>query len=225
MLSENDLKFFSENISFWSSLSDKEKKEIQELSYRTGYKSSELIYSSDSECLGLVLVLSGQLRAFIDSDEGKQITLYRLLDYDVCIMSASCKIKNFNAAISIKSEKPTQVIILPMTLFKTLDETNIAVKDFALEHMSASFSEVMWVFEQYVFGSAAKRLACFLREHSSLEGTDTLELTHEFIANDIGTAREVVTRLLKHFASDGIVSLARGSIKIENRKKLESFCS
>lgn len=225
MLSEIDLKFFSDNISFWNSLSEKEKREVQALSYRTNYESGELIYSSDSECLGLVLVISGQLRAYIDSEEGKQITLYRLLDYDVCIMSASCKIKNFNAAISIKSEKPTQVIILPMRVFKTLDETNIEVKDFALEHMSASFSEVMWVFEQYVFGSAAKRLACFLREHSSLEGTDTLELTHEFIANDLGTAREVVTRLLKHFASDGIVSLSRGSIKIDNRKKLESFCS
>jgi CRP/FNR family transcriptional regulator len=79
----------------------------------------------------------------------------------------------------------------------------------------------MWVFNQYVFGSAASRLANFLFEQSNLQQTDTLNKTNEAIANDLGTAREVITRLLKHFTADKVISQTRGTIKIEDKKELK----
>ncbi len=225
MLLQHEIEFFSQNMSFWNKLTEPEKREIISCGFFTSYKKGAKIYGSEKECLGLVLIEDGQIRTFIDSQEGKEITLYRLLKYDSCILSASCMIKNISFNINIEAEKDTRVFVLPSVCFNKLSEQNIAVKNFSLELVSARFSEVMWVFEQYVFGSAASRLACFLSEHSNLEGSDELNITHEFIANDIGTAREVITRLLKHFANDGIVSLSRGAIRIENRRKLEELCN
>ncbi len=224
MLTHEEIVFFSENIPFWRKLTKQEQNEIENNAFLTTYKKGTKLYGSSKECLGLVLVKTGQLRAFIDSPEGKEISLYRLLSFDTCILSASCMMKNINFEINIEAEKDTSVFVLPTYFFNKISESNMNVKNFSLELVSARFSEVMWVFEQYVFGSAAKRLACFLIEQSALENSDTLTLTHEFIANDLGTAREVITRLLKHFSNDELVSLSRGSIRIENRKSLEKLC-
>jgi len=225
MLSKNELDFFAKNTVFWDKLSSQEQKEIESCAFLATYKKGSKIYGSHKECLGLVLIQTGQLRAFIDSADGKEISLYRLLTYDTCILSASCMMKNINFEINIEAEKDTTVFVLPTKCYNKLNEINSAVKNFSLALISTRFSEVMWVFEQYVFGSAAKRLACFLIEQSNIENSDTLNMTHEFIANDIGTAREVITRLLKHFSNDGIVSGTRGIIKIENRVELQKLCN
>ena len=224
MLNHNDLQYISQNISFWNKLTESEQKDLASYSYVMKYPKGKSIYRSNSECLGLVLVEEGQLRAYITSNDGKEITLYRLLSLDMCILSASCMIKNLNFDINIEVEKDCKVYIIPSSFFNNLNEKNLLVKNFTLELVSARFSEVMWVFDQYVFGSAAKRLANFLINQSNLEGTNTLNFTHEFIANDLGTAREVITRLLKHFSTDGLVTLNRGNITIENRDELEKLC-
>lgn len=225
MLTKNQLEYFAENTVFWNKLSVEEQEEIERCAFLSSYKKGEKIYGSSKECLGLVLIETGQLRAFIDSPDGKEISLYRLLQYDTCIMSASCMMKNISFEINIEAEKDTEVIVLPVKCYNVLNNSNFAVKNFSLDLISTRFSEVMWVFEQYVFGSAAKRLACFLLEQSNIERSDSLNMTHEFIANDIGTAREVITRLLKHFANDGIVSSTRGTIKIEKRSELQKLCN
>lgn len=225
MILKEQISFLEKNLSFWNELSNDEKNEIIQYSFITKYNKGAKIYGSNKDCLGLILIEEGRLRVFIDSEDGKEITLYRLLKYDTCILSASCMMKNINFEINIEAEVETNVIVVPTKYFNQLRETNSGAKSFSFELVTARFSEVMWVFEQYVFGSAAKRLACFLSEQAFLQNSDVLVLTHEFIANDIGTAREVITRLLKHFANDNIVSLSRGSIKIEDRKALQKYCS
>jgi len=224
MLNKTELQYFAENTTFWNKLSLYEQKEIENCAFAVTYKKGSKIYGSNKECLGLVLIEDGQIRSFIDSPEGKEISLYRLLKYDTCILSASCMMKNISFEVNIEAEKDTRVLVLPTHCFNKLNEENLAVKNFSLELVSARFSEVMWVFEQYVFGSAAKRLACFLLEQTNIEQSDSLNVTHEFIANDIGTAREVITRLLKHFSNDGILSSSRGIIKIENLNQLKKIC-
>lgn len=223
MLSENEILYLEKHLSFWNKLSDLEKKEIGKCAFKAVYPKGKSLYSGSEECLGLVLIESGQLRSFITSKEGKEISLFRLLSYDICILSASCMIKNINFDVNIEAEKESALYIIPIRCFNKISEENPVVKTFALELVSARFSDVMWVFEQYVFGSAAQRLAGFLIEQSQLEETDTLNLTHEYIANDLGTAREVITRLLKHFASDGLVTLSRGAIKIEDIEALKQL--
>ncbi len=223
MLAKSELAYLSEHLSFWENLSKTEQAEIGSCAFMTTYPKGQVFYSGNKECLGLVLLESGQLRAFISSKEGKEISLYRLLSLDICILSTSCLIKNLNFNISFEIEKESKVYVIPTVCFHKISESNAAVKNLSLELISARFSEVMWVFDQYVFGSAAQRLAGFLLEHAQLEASDTLNITHEFIANDLGTAREVVTRLLKHFATDGLVSLSRGAIRIESYEKLNEL--
>jgi len=224
MLSNSDKVYMSEHLNFWNKLSNSQQVDIENCAFVANYEKGKSLYSTNNECLGLVLIKSGQLRAFITSNDGKEISLFRLLSLDVCILSASCMIKNINFDLNIQIEKDSKVYVIPIQCFNKISEENTFVKNFALELISARFSEVMWVFDQYVFGSAAGRLANFLITQSQLEQNDTLNVTHEFIANDIGTAREVVTRLLKHFATDKMVTLSRGTIKIEDKKALNKLC-
>lgn len=220
MLNSQQLQYLSENLSFLKNLSLSEQSQIQEKTVFTIYKKGHTLYN---ECLGLVLIKEGQFRVYI-TNEDKQISLYRLLPMDICIFTSSCSIRNIDFDINIEIEKDSEVYILPSAFYEKLNQTNTFVKDFTLQLVSSRFSEVMWVFNQYVFGSAASRLANFLFEQSSLQETENLHITHEEIANDLGTAREVITRLLKHFSNDKIVSLSRNSIKIEDKKALKKLC-
>ena len=86
--------------------------------------------------------------------------------------------------------------------------------------MASRFSEVMWLVEQIMWKSFDKRLAEFLLEESALDGGDTLKITHDKIAAHLGTAREVVTRMLRYFQSEGMVALTRGSVELIDRKRL-----
>lgn len=224
MLNPEERSALSVNLPFWEKLTESEKEQTAANAYRAHYQKGAVLLSPGKECLGLLLVESGQLRAYITSGEGKQITLFRLLPLDVCMLTASCQIKNMSFDVTIETEKETTVFVIPVAFFHELSEKNSAVKNFQLEMMAALFSEVLWVLDQYVFGSAAERLANFLLEHSALQESDTLKLTHEFIANDLGTAREVVTRLLKHFSLSGLISLSRGSVTITDRAGLQAVC-
>ncbi len=224
MLNKKEIMYLSEHTEFWSKLTPDEQNDVLKNAFSVEYQKGKNIYSNGTECLGLVLIEKGQLRAYINSNEGRQITLYRLLPLDICIFSASCMIRNLNFDMSIEVEKDSKIYVIPTNCFNKINDSNSFVKSFIIELISARFSEVMWVFDQYVFGSAAKRLANFLIEQSNLEASDTLYITHEFIANDLGTAREVVTRLLQHFSKDGLVTLNRGSIRIEKMNEIKKLC-
>ena len=167
-----------------------------------------------------MLVKSGNIRAFFLSDSGKEITLYRLFENDACIMSASCILKNITFEIVLEAERESEVILVPTEIYQKLNNTSLAVQDFTNQLISSRFSDVMWVMEQIVFMSFDKRLAIFLLEQSAIEDSDVISLTHDVIAKNMGTAREVVTRMLKYFQTLEIVKVTRGSIEIIDRKKL-----
>ena len=111
--------------------------------------------------------------------------------------------------------------VLPSCLFKDLMEESAVVANYANQLISSRFSEVMWLMEQIMWKSFDKRLASFLLEESTLEGSASLKITHEKIANHMGTAREVVTRMLRYFQSEGMVKLTRGAVEIVDEAKLE----
>jgi CRP/FNR family transcriptional regulator len=94
---------------------------------------------------------------------------------------------------------------------------------YTLELMATRFSEVMWLMEQVMWKSLDKRIAAFLLEESAIEDSDTLKLTHETIANHLGSPREVITRMLRYFQSEGIVRLSRGAVTITDTAALEDL--
>lgn len=182
-----------------------------------------LLHNGSSDCLGLFIIRSGRLRAYILSDEGKEITIYRLFDRDICLFSASCIMSSIQFDVSIEAETDSEFWIVPTDIYKKLLEESAAVANYTNQIMASRFSEVMWLIEQIMWKSMDRRLAEFLLEESGFCDSDNLHITHEKIANHLGTAREVITRMLRYFQLEGMVSLTRGSIELTNRTKLETL--
>ncbi len=187
------------------------------------FPAGSLVHNGSMDCMGLIVVHTGQLRAYILSDEGREITIYRLFDHDICLFSASCMMRNIQFDITIEAEKDTTVWIIPPKLFGQLMEESVVVSNYANELMSSRFSEVMWLMEQVMWKRFDQRLADFLIQESNLEESTVLKLTHEKIANHLGTAREVVTRMLRYFQSEGMVKLTRGAVELIDMDRLENL--
>ena len=215
---------FSEYLPFWSQLSVQQQQLIAEVvEYRKVAKGTH-IHDSSSECLGLVMVRSGQLRTYILSEDGREITLSRLFEYDVSLLSASCVMPDLQLNVMIEAEKDSELWSIPACLFKNLADESLAVSNFSRNLISSNFSELMWLMEQIMWKSFDKRLAGFLLEEAAIEEDRNLKITHEKIANHLGTAREVVTRMLRYFQNEGMVKLTRGTIEIVDDKKMRALC-
>ena len=209
-------------LPIWDKLTDAQQKKVAEAADYMKVKKGTHIHDSSADCLGLLLIRSGQLRTYILSEDGREITLNRLFDYDVCLLSASCVMPDMQFNVMIEAEKDSEFWSIPACLFKNLMDSSVTVSNFANSLMSSHFSELMWLMEQIMWKSFDKRLAAFLLEESRLDDTTELKITHEKIASHLGTAREVVTRMLRYFQSEGMVRLTRGAVEITDEKKLEN---
>lgn len=183
-------------------------------------KKGTVIHNGNDDCTGLILIKSGQFRAYILSNEGREITVYRLFDRDMCLFSASCIMNSIQFDIVIEAEKDTEFWIIPSDIYKSVMQDSAPLANYTNEIMASRFSDVMWLIEQIMWKSLDKRLAAFLIEESAIEETDILKLTHEIIANHLGSHREVITRMLQYFQSEGIVKLSRGTVTIVDKNKL-----
>ena len=186
-------------------------------------KKGTMVHNGNLECTGLLVVKTGQLRSYILSEEGREITIYRMFDMDLCVLSASCIIRSIQFEIMIEAEKDTELWIIPPGVYKKIMEESAPVANYTNELMATHFSDVMWLMEQIMWKSMDKRVADFLLEECAIEGTNKLKITHEVIANHLGTHREVVTRMLRYFQSDGLIALSRGTVEILNEEKLEAL--
>jgi CRP/FNR family transcriptional regulator len=222
-LSDIDDKFLYETLNFWRELTDSQKNTLKQMMVKKHFTAGDAMHSGSDNCSGLFLIRSGQVRAYIISETGKEITLYHLFERDVCIFSASCMMKNISFEIMVEVEKDTQALLIPTSIFRKLSQESLPVQAFTNDLMASRFSDVMWIMEQALFTSLDKRLAGFLMEQLVIEERNTLEITHEKIANHLGTAREVITRMLKYFQNEGIVVLNRGTIDILDEKKLNKL--
>ena len=212
---------FSDYFPIWNKLTPAHQQRLTDSSEFLKFKGGTVIHNGSMDCLGLLLIRSGQLRVYTLSSEGREITLYRLFDHDICLFSASCVMPNIQFEVIIEAEKDSEMWVLPSCLFKDLMEESAVVANYANQLISSRFSEVMWLMEQIMWKSFDKRLASFLLEESILENSASLKITHEKIANHMGTAREVVTRMLRYFQSEGMVKLTRGSVEITDQAALE----
>ena len=213
----------SEYLPFWSKLTAQQQEQVRDVAQLHTVKKGTRIHDSSEECLGLVILHTGQLRAYILSEDGREITIGRLFDYDVSLLSASCVMPDMQFNIMIEAEKDTQFWSISACLFKNLMDESLAVSNYARSLIGSNLSELMWLTEQIMWKSFDKRLAAFLLEESAIEGTVELKITHEKIAAHMGTAREVVTRMLRYFQNEGMVRLTRGTIEITDTKRLEKL--
>ena len=205
---------FESSIPVWNKLTAQQQRLLLDNTDARFFSKGELVHEGELGCTGLLIVESGQLRAFILSAEGQEISIYRLLEGDICLLSASCILNSIRFEVSIEAEKDSRVWIVPAELYHRLMEESTPLANFTNELMASRFSEVMWLMEQILWHSMDRRLAGYLLERSVLDGSDTLTVTHEQIARDLGTAREVVTRMLRYFKAEGFVRLSRGSVSL-----------
>lgn len=212
---------FENYFPVWNQLTADQKNRIQKGLITRKVKKGTVLHNGNMDCTGLLLVKSGQLRAYILSDEGREITIYRLFDRDMCLFSASCIMRSIQFDVTIETEKDTDLWIIPADTYKSIMKESAPVANYTNELMATRFSDVMWLIEQILWKSLDKRVASFLLEESSIEESDNLKLTHEAIANHLGTHREVITRMLRYFQSEGMVKLSRGTVMILDNEKLE----
>ena len=212
---------FQDCFPIWDRLdADQQARILGNLVFRSVGKGT-ILHNGNADCTGLLLVKSGQLRAYIRSDEGREITIYRLFDRDLCLLSASCIMRSIQFEVTIEAEKDTELWVISPEVYQSLMEVSAPVANYTNELMASRFSEVMWLMEQVMWKSLDKRLAAFLLEEAAIEGTRALKITHEIIANHLGSHREVVTRMLRYFQSEGMVRLSRGMVQLLDEEKLQ----
>ena len=207
----------------WDKLTPAQQNKMARSVCQKSFQKNTMIHNDSMDCMGLLLVSTGQLRAYILSDEGREITIYRLFDMDICLFSASCIMHSIQFAITIEAEKDSKVLVIPPEVYHQIMEESAPLANYTNEIMASRFSDVMWLIEQIMWKSFDKRLAAFLLEETALEETNSLKITHEIIGNHLGTAREVVTRMLRYFQNEGMVKLSRGSIEVTNINKLKKL--
>ena len=214
---------FESTFPFWAKMNDIDKETFIRSSHSISFRKGTNLHDGN-ECTGVILVKSGVLRVYLLSEDGKEITLYRLFPGDICILSASCVLSTITFDVCIDAEEDSDCVIVGGCAYEDLANRLPEAKIFALETAVSSFSDVMWVMQQILFMSMDKRLAIFLLDETAKSGSDTVKLTHEQIAKYMGSAREVVSRMLKYFASEGIVSSSRSEgIRITDKARLRKL--
>ena len=214
---------FSSYFPIWNKLTPAQQQLLERNAVFRKADKGTVIHNGSVRCTGLLLVGSGQLRAYILSGEGREITIYRLFERDICLFSASCMLNSVQFEIAIEAEKDAAFWVIPADIYKGLTAESTAVSNYTNEVMASRFSDVMWLMEQVLWQSLDKRLAEFLLTESELEGTALLKITHEAIGRHMGNPREVVTRMLRYFQNEGVVRLSRGTIEITDMEKLEAL--
>ena len=214
---------FAEYLPFWKELTPQQQETIAQNLIRRQVSKGTVVHDGSADCSGLMMVHSGQLRVYLLSDEGREITLYRLFDMDICLFSASCVMQSVQFDVMIEAEKDSELWVIPPHIFQRLKNESAVMANYTNDLMASRFSEVMWLMEQIMWKSFDKRLAAFLLEEAVLEESNQLKMTHETIGNHLGNPREVVTRMLRYFQNEGMVNLSRGAVEITDEKKLRAL--
>ena len=213
---------YKEIFPFWKDISEDDRDYICNNSLALTYKKGAHIHDPNV-CAGVIIIRSGTLRVYIMSEEGKEITLYRLHSGDICMLSASCVLQSVTFDVHVDSEENSECYVIGAGAYARICEHNPTIRIFTLETTVSRFSDVMWAMQQILFMSMDRRLAIFLYDESSRTGSDTVELSHEQIARYMGSAREVVSRMLKYFQGEGIVELSRRGVRITDKGRLRAL--
>ena len=220
---QNVTNLFIRHFNFWLHLSTAEKQLLNAHTNRVRYEKGVQVHQGPLDCIGVLLIKSGQLRVYTMSEDGREVTLYRLFPDDVGILSASCALDAVTFDVYIDAAEDTEVLLTDSAAFRKLAKDNIYVRCYGYEMASRRLSDMLWKMQQVLFLSADRRLAIFLLEESEKNNSDEIRMTHEQIARFMGTAREVVSRLVKYFSQEGWVKTSRGCIRLTDRKALKAL--
>lgn len=205
---------YLEALPFWDKLTDEEKLFAERNSALRRVNAASLLYSRGCACVGLVYVVSGSVRVFSLSSEGREITLFRLGPGDPCVLSAGCVIRQIGFDTHMTADADSVLMVMNAEAFAKLTDENIYARCFLFERAAENFSSVMQTMESILFSRFDSRLAEFLVSECVRTGGNELLLTQNEIAERVNSAREVVARMLKRFSEDGLVKVGRGRVTV-----------
>ena len=187
-----------------------------------------MLHATDGDCLGMVVVLQGSVRAYMVSEEGREITLYHINKGETDVLTASCILYQITFDTEMVVEEDSRILILPTVVLKGLKEENVYVRSYIYEVLTERFSDVMWTMQQILFYGIDQRIAAFLLDQVAGNGIGSgqvpeIHITHEQIAREINTAREVVARIIRRFVADGLVETGRGRLRLIDLKGLRAL--
>ncbi|MGN1176619.1 MAG: Crp/Fnr family transcriptional regulator, partial [Roseburia sp.] len=216
-----DINEVVKQIPFWNNLVDEERTHLLSGTVLRTYKKDSYIYGMTDACLGMIYVQRGSIRVYITNEEGREITLFHIGSRECCIMSASCVITGISLDVQLYAEEETEILAIHSGMVQKLMDSNIYVRCFAYELATKRFSDVVWVMQEILFAGFDVRMARFLLSVYEKNGEKKIQMTQEAIAKEVNSAREVVARMLKQFASDELIELNRGAILIKDFEGLK----
>lgn len=209
-----------ELVPFWERLDINQRTFLAQRSRLMQFDAGDHVQGAGAGCAGVVFVRSGRLRAFMLSDQGREVTLFHVQPGECCILAASCILPMITFNIALDAAEDSDLLIVDSQAFGTVSQENIYAEAFTYRQTTERFSDCMWVMQQVLFMGLDTRLAIWLLDEVARSGSKTIYATHDEIARHLGSAREAVSRMLKYFAREGLVELARGSIELIDVKRL-----
>lgn len=212
-----------ELVPFWAALEPDQRTFLSQRSRRMRFDAGAHVQGAGAGCAGVVFVRSGRLRAFMLSNQGREVTLFHVQPGECCVLAASCILPMITFDIALDAAEDSDLLVIDSQAFGTVSQENIHAEAFTYRQATERFSDCMWVMQQVLFMGLDARLAIWLLDEVARGGSRTIYATHDEIARHLGSAREAVSRMLKYFAREGLVSLSRGSVEIIDVKRLRSL--
>lgn len=210
-------------VPFWSKLSEGEKAAAQRGLTQHTYEKGAYILGFRDACLGMVYIQKGSIRVFITSEEGREVTLFHISEGECCVFSSACAIGGITLDVQMVAENEVELSAVHAGTVAELMESNIHFKCFVYELATARYSTVVWVMQQILFSHFDERMARLLLSLYEKTGNKTIRMTQEAMAQEVNSAREVVARMLRQFASDGWIELKRGAVVLKNLEALKNI--
>ena len=203
-----------ERLPFWGQLTSDEQTLVAERSSLRSFDAGQIIGSSGNSCTGIIFIIEGDIRVSLLSEEGKEVTLFRIGCGECCVTTASCVIRQISFGTLVAATEKSELLIVPIGVCEHLASNNIFVKVFMLEVEARRYSQVVRVLQQMLFRRLDQRVADYLVERCQATGSMELRVTQDELARDINSAREAVTRVLRRLANEGLVEVKRGRILV-----------
>jgi CRP/FNR family transcriptional regulator len=203
---------FLEIFPFFQNASQSLVKNILSLSRHKNLPGKMLVKLEGDQCRDFVLMLSGEKRIYKVGGSVREITLYEIGSGDICVLNASCILSNTRLPANAATTSETEVLLLPAQHFLDMIARHAEMRAFVHSHINAGLTSIMALISEITFGKMDERLMNYLIEKSE---NSNLKRTHQQIAQDLGTSREVVSRLLKDFERQGLLLLSRNNIHLK----------
>lgn len=225
MVNLNVKEILSNKLPFWSILSKVDQNLLIENTFYLKHKKGAFVYGTNKGCTGFLYVLDGTLRGYIMSEDGRDITLMRIFPKDMCILTASCILNDMSLDFYLEAQSDTTLLNLDIMFIKKLSEKYPEIEAFAYKITTKRFGEAIKKIQEILFYGIDKRIARALVNQSNEQKSELIKITHDSLAKDIGSVREVVSRTLKYFEEEGILELSRGKVILLDSKKLKELAN